>query len=182
MYSALKQGGKRLYELARQGEVVDREARPITIHEIALLEIRGHRLVFRVRCSKGTYVRTLVEDIARRAGTVAHTAHLHRESVRPFEAAAMVDLAVLERLAEADRGELQAALLPVDAGLQAWPQVLLSAEETDAFTMGQSIAKAAGEPGLVRVYGPQNRFLGIGDIGKDGRVAPRRVFRLDPSP
>ena len=182
MYSALKQGGKRLYELARRGEVVDRDARPITIHEIALLEIRGRRLVFRVRCSKGTYVRTLVEDIARRAGTVAHTAHLHRESVRPFDAAAMVDLAVLERLAEADRAALQAALLPVDAGLQAWPQVLLSAEETDAFMMGQRVAKASGILGLVRVYGAQSRFLGIGDIGEDGRVAPRRVFRLDPSP
>ena len=79
MYSALKKDGKRLYELARKGEVVEREPRPITIHDIELLELAGSRLVFRVSCSKGTYVRTLVEDIASRAGTVAHTASFHRE-------------------------------------------------------------------------------------------------------
>ncbi len=186
MYSALKRDGKRLYELARKGEVVDREARPITIREIALLEARGRRVVFRVRCSKGTYVRTLVEDIARRAGTVAHTAHLHRERVQPFEAAAMVDLAVLEGLAETDPVALHARLLPVDAGLVGWPEIRLSDAETSAFTMGQRVdnppGKTTGDLGLVRVYGAQDRFLGIGDIGADGRVAPRRVFQLDPSP
>ena len=81
MYSALKKDGTRLYKLARKGEVVEREPRPIRVKEIELLEIAGQRLVFRVRCSKGTYVRTLVEDIAREAGTVAHTARLHRETV-----------------------------------------------------------------------------------------------------
>ena len=85
MYSALKQGGTRLYELARKGVVVERPPRPIHIAEIALLEVHGKRLVFRVRCSKGTYVRTLVEDIAKAAGTVAHTAFLHRERVGGFE-------------------------------------------------------------------------------------------------
>ena len=92
MYSALKINGKRLYELARKGQVVEREARPIRIDEIDLLEIAGSRLVFRVRCSKGTYVRTLVEDIAAAAGTVAHTAQLHRETVGDFRADDMLDL------------------------------------------------------------------------------------------
>jgi len=82
MFSALKKDGKRLYELARKGQVVEREARRIRIDEISLLEISGTRLVLRVKCSKGTYIRTLVEDIARAAGTVAHTARLHRRSAR----------------------------------------------------------------------------------------------------
>ena len=99
MYSALKQDGKRLYELARKGKKVERKARPVTIHDIVLLEAHDRRLVFRVRCSKGTYVRTLVEDIASAAGTVAYTASLHRESVGDFAAADMLSLADAERLA-----------------------------------------------------------------------------------
>lgn len=182
MYSALKREGKRLYELARQGEVVERDARTITIHEIALLEAHGSRLVFRVRCSKGTYVRSLVEDIAREAGTVAHTAHLHRESVGAFQADAMVDLAVLEQLAEDGPAAPSAHLLPVDCGLAGWPEVRLSATDAGAFTTGQSVPAASGGSGLVKVYGAEDRFLGIGEIGADGRMAPRRVFQLGPSP
>jgi len=100
MYSALKKDGKRLYEIARMGEVVDREARNIRIHDIKLIEASGRRLVFRVHCSKGTYVRTLVEDIARVAGTVAHTANLHRESVGNFRAEDMMDLPSAELVAD----------------------------------------------------------------------------------
>ncbi|HEX6259844.1 MAG TPA: tRNA pseudouridine(55) synthase TruB, partial [Woeseiaceae bacterium] len=86
MYSALKKDGKRLYELARQGQIIERESRRIRVYEMQLLEVHGKRLVFRVRCSKGTYVRTLVEDMAKAAGTVAHTAALHREAVGEFHA------------------------------------------------------------------------------------------------
>ena len=103
MYSALKKGGKRLYELARKGETVEREPRPIRIDAIELLEAAGARLVFRVRCSKGTYVRSLVEDIARAAGTVAHTARLHRETVADFGVDEMVDLKALEAAATEGR-------------------------------------------------------------------------------
>ncbi len=106
MYSALKQGGKRLYELARKGETVERKPRPIRIDAIELLEIAGSRLVFRVHCSKGTYVRTLVEDIAAKAGTVAHTASLHRETVGEFRAADMLDMGTLEADAEAGASSL----------------------------------------------------------------------------
>ncbi|HNP66146.1 MAG TPA: tRNA pseudouridine(55) synthase TruB, partial [Woeseiaceae bacterium] len=100
MYSALKKDGKRLYELARKGETVDREPRSIRIDDIVLLELAGTRLVFRVRCSKGTYIRVLVEDIARKAGAIAHTERLHRESVSDFDAEGMLDMATVEALAE----------------------------------------------------------------------------------
>ncbi|MEL7187191.1 MAG: tRNA pseudouridine(55) synthase TruB [Pseudomonadota bacterium] len=176
MYSALKKDGKRLYELARKGETVEREPRPIRIDEIVLLEAAGSRLVFRVACSKGTYIRVLVEDIARKAGTLAHTARLHRESVGAFESDGMLDMAAVEALAES--GELQDRLLAADVALGGMPAVVVAAAEAEKFCGGQAVEAAAeaGE-GLVRTYGPEHRFLGVGELADDGRVAPRRVFK-----
>lgn len=179
MYSALKKDGKRLYELARQGIEVERDARPIRIDEIELLEAAGSRLVFRVRCSKGTYVRTLVEDIAKQAGTVAHTAALHREAVAGFAADAMLDMSSLERLADADRSALEARLLPPDSALSAMPAVRVGEDDVRRFRAGQ-VVPVGGEagPGLVRVYGPDGdeEFLGVGETAAGGTVAPKRVF------
>ncbi|MDX1516909.1 MAG: tRNA pseudouridine(55) synthase TruB [Woeseiaceae bacterium] len=178
MYSALKKDGKRLYELARRGEVVEREARPIRIDAIELLEVRGSRLVFRVRCSKGTYVRTLVEDIARSAGTVAHTASLHRETVAGFEAADMVDLRAAEALVEQDRDALRARLLPADRALAGLPGVVLDGSLAERFRAGQAVPANGPGNGLVRVYGPAGDadFLGVGEAAGGGRIAPKRVF------
>lgn len=179
MYSALKKDGKRLYELARQGETVEREARPIRIDQIQLLEAAGMRLVFRVTCSKGTYVRTLVEDIAARAGTVAHTARLHRESVGGFRPGDMVDLATVEARAEQDREALKAGLLPPDEALVELEAVAVDADEDLLFCGGQALQVATGRAhGLVRVYGPDRKFLGVGELSEDGTLAPRRVFQL----
>jgi tRNA pseudouridine55 synthase len=139
MYSALKQGGKRLYELARKGETVERESRPIRIHAIEMLEIAGARLVFRVACSKGTYVRTLVEDIAAKVGTVAHTASLHRETVGEFGAGDMLDLSTLEADAAAGAEVLQRRLLPPDAALKGFPALELDATMAAKFSAGQEI-------------------------------------------
>jgi tRNA pseudouridine55 synthase len=133
MYSALKKDGKRLYELARQGQTVEREPRPIRIDQIQLLEAAGTRLVFRVTCSKGTYVRTLVEDIARQAGTVAHTARLHRESVAGFRSEDMIDLATVEARAEEDREALAAGLLPPDEALTGMDAVEVDATDGEKF-------------------------------------------------
>jgi len=105
MYSALKHEGRRLYELARRGEVVERKARAVTISALELLEARATRLAFRVACSKGTYVRTLVEDLARAAGTIAHTVSLRRESVAGFAGRAMVTLERVRLAATADDGQ-----------------------------------------------------------------------------
>ena len=178
MYSALKQNGKRLYELARRGETVERPPRPIHISELVLLEARGSRLVFRVRCSKGTYVRTLVEDIAARAGTIAHTASLHRERVGTFSADGMIDLATAADLAERDSGALLERLLPPDAALDGWPAVSLPAPAAEGFAGGRAIPVASGSPGLHRVYGPAGGFLGIGEADEQGSLAPKRVFNL----
>lgn len=179
MYSALKKDGKRLYELARQGETVEREPRQIRIDQIELLEVAGTRLVFRVKCSKGTYVRTLVEDFAKRAGTVAHTLRLHRETVAGFRAGNMVDLETVERLAEEDRNGLRAGLLPPDAALTAMPAVEIEAAEGARFSGGQAVQVAAGEDsGLVRVYATGRKFLGVGELSGDGLLAPRRVFQI----
>lgn len=177
MYSALRKDGKRLYELARRGEVVEREPRRITVHSIELLEAAGRRLVFRVRCSKGTYVRTLVEDIGARAGTVAYTQHLHRESVAGFEAEAMLGLPAIERLANEDRERLLGKLLPPDRALAGLSAVTIDAQAAVRFCQGMAVP-AAASGGLVRVYGPggSGDFLGVGQTGDAGSVAPKRVF------
>lgn len=177
MYSALKKDGKRLYELARKGETVDREARPVRIDEIRLLELAGSRLVFRVSCSKGTYIRVLVEDIARKAGTIAHTARLHRESVSDFDSEAMLDMNTVEALAEQGPGPLRAKLLPADHALLDMPEVSVSPEDAVRFCGGQAVTGISeGQQGLARVYEAESRFLGVGELTGDGQVAPRRVF------
>ena len=179
MYSALKKDGKRLYELARKGESVEREPRPIRIDDISLLEAAGTRLVFRVTCSKGTYVRVRVEDIAKAAGTVGHTARLHRESVGPFRAEEMVDLASIEARAEEDREALRASLLAPDVALQGLPAVEISAEDGAKFSGGQRVAGVRAESvGTVRVYAAGQVFLGVGELSPDGGLAPRRVFKM----
>jgi tRNA pseudouridine55 synthase len=177
MYSALKKDGKRLYELARKGEIVERDPRPIRIDQIRLLEAAGTRLVFRVSCSKGTYVRTLVEDIAGKAGTVAHTVRLHRETVGRFSAEDMQDLATIEAQAEQDQDSLRDSLLPPDVALTALPAVDLDEDEAQKFCGGQVIQVATEqENGLKRVYETGRRFLGVGELTDNGQLAPRRVF------
>jgi len=178
MYSALKKDGKRLYELARKGETVEREPRSITVYEISLLEIAGARLVFRVHCSKGTYIRSLVEDIARRAGTVAHTARLHRESVAGFRGEEMLDLAGVEAAAKGGPDGLRERLLPPDAALQTMPELRIGEDAGRRFLQGQAVDAGEGAPaGLVRVYGEQGEFLGVGELAEAGELAPRRVFQ-----
>jgi tRNA pseudouridine55 synthase len=178
MYSALKKDGKRLYELARKGQVVEREPRPIRIDEIELLEIAGPRLVFRVRCSKGTYIRSLVEDIAKKAGTVAHTGRLHRETVGDFRAADMLELSGLEAAAESGSDDLKARLMVPDTALEALPAIVLDEAGGAKFSSGQEImAPQVAADGLVRVYGETDEFLGVGALSDGCRLAPKRVFR-----
>ncbi|MEM9207977.1 MAG: tRNA pseudouridine(55) synthase TruB [Pseudomonadota bacterium] len=178
MYSALKKDGKRLYELARQGQEVERAPRSVTIYDIALLEARGRRLTFRVRCSKGTYIRTLVEDIARAAGTLAYTSSLHREQVGDFESPDMMPLTAVESAADDGPEALEALLLPVDRALAGWDEACLSADEAERFLHGQTIGSAAAGGGMVRVYGPRARFLGVAERNARGGLSPRRVFHL----
>jgi tRNA pseudouridine55 synthase len=179
MYSALKKDGERLYTLARKGLQVEREARSIRIDAIELLELADTRLVFRVRCSKGTYVRSLVEDIAAKGGTVAHTARLHRENVAGFEADTMLELPVAEALVKSGCEALRERLMPADVALRKMPAVDVDEEAVARFRAGQRVSAGRSSGiGLVRVYGPGEKpdFLGVGEFAADGTVAPKRVF------
>lgn len=178
MYSALKKDGKRLYEFARQGVTVEREPRPIRIDSIDLLEASGNRLVFTVACSKGTYIRVLVEDIAKAAGTVAHTARLHREVVGDFKSEEMLDLSALEAAAEDGPESVRQYLQSPDVALAGYPSVTVSEEQGQRFRSGMAVsAGSGGLQGLVRVYADPANFLGVGEADNEGSVAPRRVFQ-----
>lgn len=161
MYSALKRDGQPLYKLARQGIEVERQARQLVIHRLALLTTAGDEATLHVRCSKGTYVRTLAEDLARAAGSCAHLTALRRTGVAPFPGTAMSTLDSVE----ANPGG--ACLLAPDAALAHLPEVLLDAEGARRLRLGQSVGcpDAELQPGLARVYAAGSRFLGIGQIG-----------------
>ncbi len=180
MYSALKHRGTPLYRLAREGREVERKPRPVTIHRLELLGWNPPHLEFEVQCSKGTYVRTLAEDIGLALGSCAHLDALRRLAVGPFEPDLMESLEALE--AAAEDGSLESHLLPVDAGLPNWPAVLLDGQAAGGFRHGNPQRTTAVETGLVRVYGPGSVLLGLGELGADGTLRARRVFNLpDPS-
>lgn len=177
MYSALKKDGKRLYELAREGKEVEREPRDIRIDELEIDSFDPGHPVLRVRCSKGTYIRTLVEDIARAAGTLGHVAALRRLSVLPFAEERMVSMESLETVAQEGCEALDAYLLPLDNALSDWPAVNLGPSESYYLLQGHPVCAAQeSEAGLVRLYDETRRFLGIGEVMLDGRVAPKRLF------
>jgi tRNA pseudouridine55 synthase len=178
MYSALKHKGQRLYELARKGEVVERKPRTITIHELILNAVTETELAITVRCSKGTYVRTLAEDIAIALGTLGHVVGLRRTAAGPFGAEGMVTLEHLETLSEQGFGALDALLLPMDQALSDWPEVELDQDSVWYLRRGQPVM-VAGAPtaGQLRIYGPDRAFLGLGEVLPDGRISPRRLLR-----
>jgi tRNA pseudouridine55 synthase len=178
MYSALKHEGQRLYQLARAGQQVERKARPVHIFGLELLSLDLPYLRFRVRCSKGTYVRTLAEDIADKLGTCAHLHSLRRLEVEPFHEQGMISLEELVRLAEDGEGEIDTRLLPVDSGLTDWPQVILDAMQSERFSHGNPVEIQSNESGPVRVYGPENRLLGLGEITPDKYLKPKRIMNF----
>ena len=176
MYSALKHQGQPLYKLARAGKEVERKARTVVIHGMELITWDEPSLVFRVHCSKGTYVRTLAEDIAEKLGTCAHLQALRRLDVEPFREADMISLDELERAAEA--GLQDSLLMPLDAGLESWPVVQLSDEEQVRFTHGNPAPIQETYRGNVRVYARSGEILGLGEARDDHEVHPKRLFIL----
>ena len=178
MYSALKHEGKPLYEYARAGIEIERAARPVTIHAINLVEWRSPHLSFDVCCSKGTYIRTLAEDIATALGSCAHLVQLRRLYVEPFQSQTMVSLEQLQNAK--DHGGLDKFLLPADVGLPGWPRVDLDIAQHGKFMHGNhfpfSIEGVAA--GKVRVYGPEGNLLGLADLSAQGVLHPARVFNI----
>lgn len=177
MYSAVKHQGRRLYELAREGKTVPREPRPIRIDEFSLLALEDSLADFRVRCSKGTYVRTLIEDLAESLGSLAHVEGLRRLGVGPFNESGMHDMAQLDALATRGNDALDAALLPIADALDHWPTVKLASDTAFYFRRGEPV-QVAGAPtdGYVRVMDADARLLAVGEILDDGRIAPRRML------
>jgi len=175
MFSALKRGGVPLYRLARSGVEVERQPRRVVIDALTLDDFAWPSLTLTVRCSKGTYIRTLIEDVAKAAGTVGHVAALRRLAVEPFAEHGMHTLEELEVAAEA--GGLDGLLLAPDAALVGWPALQLAAAEALRLAQGQAVAAAPGlPPGRIKVYDAGGQFLAIGEVMSDGYLRPQRVF------
>jgi len=176
MYSALKQDGKRLYRLARAGIEVERAARPVRISRLELIGMGPDWVEFEVSCSKGTYVRTLAEDIARALGTVGHVSTLRRVALGPFTESRMHTLEAIEQAAAAGSG-LDAMLLPVDEALPGLPAVQLGLAEQASVLQGRDVLAAGPGAARVRIYGVGGRFLGVGRMSAEGaRLAPERLM------
>ena len=177
MYSALKHEGRRLYDLARDGIEVERKPRRIRIYDLTLLERGEDTLDLDVHCSKGTYVRTLAEDLGEALACGAHVAGLRRTGVGPYASENMVTLEQLRDLAE--QGGLDAldeCLLPVDTAVSDWPALNLSADTAYYLRQGQAVVvPKAPASGWVRLYDASEAFIGLGEVQDDGRVAPRRL-------
>jgi len=177
MYSALKKDGRRLYELAREGKDVPREPRTVRIHELELEAYDPRRPVIRVRCSKGTYIRTLVEDIAQAAGTLGHVIALRRLSVGPFVEDDLVTMDELRSAGESGVEALDAFLKPADEAIADWPSICLEKLESYYLLQGHTVNTNTDRgAGLVRLYDEIGTFLGIGEVLADGRVRPKRLF------
>ena len=177
MYSALKHQGQPLYKLARQGQVIERASRQITVHQLTLVRWDAPYLSLEVAVSKGTYVRTLVEDVGQALGVGAHVVTLRRLQAGPFSLPETVSLSSLMAI-EAAEGVmgLQRLLQPVGRAVADWPSVVLSPESAEKLLQGQAVAPLhALRAERVQIHQWPNRFLGVGEILPDGRVAPRRL-------
>ena len=187
MYSALKHNGEPLYKLARQGITVDRPARRITIHRLELLDFEGDEMVLEVDCTKGTYIRTLAEDIGIALGCLGHVAELHRIKAGPYTEHQSYTLEQLEEIRDGGgHAALDELLLPLDTSVSDWPQIKLGVNSSFYVMQGQAVqVPQAPAEGSVRIYGQETneageevyRFLGIGEIDDDGRVAPKRLIQ-----
>ncbi len=188
MYSALKVNGKPLYKLARQGIEIERKSRTVFVYELELVEHSREELVLDILCSKGTYIRSLAEDIGSMLGCGAHVAALKRLSSGPFGIEETSTLAELEQLREEKGFEaLDAKLLPASAAVEDWPSVELSALTASYLRQGQPVQISnAPTEGWVRIFsesddtdgmvvGTDDTFIGVGEILEDGRIAPRRL-------
>jgi len=177
MYSALKRNGQPLYKLARKGIEVERAPREVMIHDLRLLRLDGEELECALRCSKGTYVRTLAADLGEALGCGSHIVALRRTAVEPYDAVRMVTLEVLRERAEQGLAVLDECLLPADSALPDWPAVRVRGDAAFYLRQGQAIlVPRAPTQGWVRLYEGEEQFLGIGEILDDGRVAPRRLL------
>ena len=177
MYSALKRGGQPLYALARQGRTVERAARRVRIHELELLRFAGETLELRIRCSKGTYIRTLVEDLGRLLGCGAHLSALRRTAAGSFR---LEEAVALDRLQQAAPEERDRWLLPPERLLADLPRVDLPDLLAVRFARGQAVRPESLPLGRCSVYGPAGDLLGVGEADPAGALRPQRLVAILP--
>lgn len=179
MYSALKHQGRPLYELARKGQSVERKPRLVSIFRLDLVRLLGSECILDVLCSKGTYIRTLAEDIGAALGCGAHLSGLQRTQVGPFGLEQSCSMERLEQTTESGRDEI---LLPVDELVRSWLRVNLSMQSAGRFQQGQAVdfpnAILGEELEKIAVYDATGAFLGIGERDTRGKLRPRRLLGL----
>ncbi len=181
MFSALKHNGKPLYEYARAGITVEREARPITIFELKFIDYQAPFLTLEVHCSKGTYIRTLVDDLGEALGCGAHVTMLRRLAVADYPIEEMMPIEDLALLADSfPNSELDRLLLPMDTAVASLPQLNLTAEQTKAVGFGQRVKfeNTQALNGLVRLFSENGQFLGIAEITAGNIIRPNRMVNL----
>jgi len=181
MYSALKVNGQPLYKLARAGIEVERKERQVMIYELEIREQADTEWVLDIVCSKGTYIRTLAEDIGKVIGCGAHVSQLRRLKSGPYEIDETVTMEQLEQLRDDGYDALDRTLLPTCTAVQQWPSVELTDITASYFRQGQPVQVASSPTsGWVRIFNEsriqdESNFLGVGEILDDGRIAPRRL-------
>jgi tRNA pseudouridine55 synthase len=185
MYSAVKIDGQPLYKLARAGLTAERAPRTVTVHAYKVLDFEGDRLTVEIRCSKGTYIRSLAHDLGERLGCGAHVAELRRTGMGGFTLADAITLEDFERLP--DPAARAARLITADRALETLPAVTISRHAAYYFCQGQPVtARPLPTSGWLRVYeedGEQGgRFLGLAEVDDDGRAAPRRLLHVTEGP
>jgi len=178
MYSALRYKGKRLYELARKGEVVDRAARKIQIFSIDLGELSKDTINFEITCSKGTYIRVLAEDIAKKLGMLAHVSQLRRKSVGNLCESKMVKLSILEDLAQNNNPTISDYFITIDEALTEFSVVSLNDLQSSKFRNGQQLEFDGYFDNNVKVYDRNNNLVGIAYKKNQNTLAPKRIFHL----
>jgi tRNA pseudouridine55 synthase len=177
MYSALKVNGQPLYKLARQGIEIERQSRQVTIHQLDVVARGEDTLVLDVQCTKGTYVRTLAEDIGRELGCGAHVVALRRLGAGPFS---VEETLTLDELRQLDLSALDEKLLPISSAVKDWPSVEMTEITASYLRQGQAVQIAnAPTEGWVSIFSEseddRDDFVGVGEILGDGRIAPRRL-------
>jgi tRNA pseudouridine55 synthase len=173
MFSALKFEGKPLYEYARQGIEIERKSRQVTIYDITLNKIKESTVILEVSCSKGTYIRTLAEDIGHALGCGAYLKGLERTQTGNFQLSDALTIEAIEAMSMASR---EKTLLPVDALLEGLSSIELTLTETEAIKKGQAIDFNGKNDKELRLYGVSGQFLGVGQSDLQGRLFPKRLI------
>lgn len=173
MFSALKHHGKPLYKFAREGIEIPREARDIVIHHLKLNHFDGQQFSITVRCSKGTYIRNLIEDIGDKLGVGAHVTRLHRCYTAGFEDETML---TIEQLQDMSLEQLHATLLPVERAISYLPRIIVDSESASALHQGKMVNHNSDTLGCVRIYENDTHFIGLGELQSSGILKVKRLL------